>query len=74
MNTAILHEALASFLDFLWSLEQPVLLAAHGARCFDKPVLDRALLWCSFTKEFQELGSRILDTLHLKTPKELYYF
>jgi hypothetical protein len=31
MNTAILHEALASFLDFLWSLEKPVLLAVHNA-------------------------------------------
>ncbi|CAL8375722.1 unnamed protein product [Arctogadus glacialis] len=65
MNTAILTEALTSFLDFLRSLEQPVLLAAHGARRFDIPVLDRALFRCSFTKEFQGLDSRFLDTLQL---------
>ncbi|CAL8291352.1 unnamed protein product [Boreogadus saida] len=70
MNTIILHEALASFLDFLWSLEQPVLLAAHGARRFDIPVLDRALFRCSLDEEFQQLGSSFLDTLPLS--KALY--
>ncbi|CAL8321523.1 unnamed protein product [Gadus morhua 'NCC'] len=67
MNTAILHEALASFLDFLWSLEQPVLLAAHNARRFDIPVLDKALFRCSLDEDFQQLGSRFLDTLPLNT-------
>ena len=70
MNTAILHEALASFLDFLWSLEQPVLLAAHNARRFDIPVLDKALFRCSLDEDFQQLGSRFLDTLPLS--KTLY--
>ncbi|CAL8321542.1 unnamed protein product [Gadus morhua 'NCC'] len=65
--TVTLPEALTSFLDFLQSLEQPVLLAAHGARCFDKPVLDRALLRCSLTRQFQQLGSRYLDTFLLNT-------
>ncbi|CAL8375733.1 unnamed protein product [Arctogadus glacialis] len=54
----------------LQSLEQPVLLAAHGARRFDKPVLDRALLKCSLTRQFQQLGSRFLDTFLLS--KALY--
>ncbi|XP_030221846.1 uncharacterized protein LOC115550712 isoform X2 [Gadus morhua] len=63
--TVTLTEALTSFLDFLQSLEQPVLLAAHGARRFDKPVLDRALLRCSLTRQFQQLGSRYLDTFLL---------
>ena len=63
--TATLTEALTSFLDFLRSLEQPVLLAAHNARRFDKPVLDRALLGCSLARQFQQLGSRFLDTLPL---------
>ncbi|CAL8321502.1 uncharacterized protein LOC115550703 [Gadus morhua] len=65
MPTATLTEALTSFLDFLRSLEQPVLLAAHNARRFDKPVLDRALLGCSLARQFQQLGSRFLDTLPL---------
>ena len=68
--TVTLTEALTSFLDFLQSLEQPVLLAAHGARRFDKPVLDRALLRCSLTRQFQQLGSRYLDTFLLS--KALY--
>ena len=68
--TVTLTEALTSFLDFLQSLEQPVLLTAHGARRFDKPVLDRALLKCSLTRQFQQLGSRYLDTFLLS--KALY--
>ncbi|CAL8375732.1 unnamed protein product [Arctogadus glacialis] len=67
--TVTLTEALTSFLDFLQSLEQPVLLAAHGARRFDKPV-DRALIRCSLTRQFQQLGSRFLDTFLLS--KALY--
>ena len=65
LHTVLLHEALAAFLDFLWSLKQPVLLAAHNARRFDKPVLDRALFRCCLTRQFQQLGSRFLDTLPL---------
>ncbi|CAL8291350.1 unnamed protein product [Boreogadus saida] len=65
MPTVTLPEALTSFLGFLWSLEQPVLLAAHNARHFAKPVLDRALLRCSLNWQFQQLGSRFLDTLPL---------
>jgi DNA polymerase III alpha subunit (gram-positive type) len=68
--TATLTEALTSFLDFLRSLEQPVLLAAHNAGRFDKPVLDRAILRCSLARQFQQLGSRFLDTLPLS--KTLY--
>ncbi|CAL8291328.1 unnamed protein product [Boreogadus saida] len=68
--TVTLTEALTSFLDFLQSLEQPVLLVAHGARRFDQPVLDRALLKCSLTRQFQQLGSRYLDTFLLS--KALY--
>ncbi|CAL8291330.1 unnamed protein product [Boreogadus saida] len=49
--TVTLTEALTSFLDFLQS----------------KPVLDRALLRCSLTRQFQQLGSRFLDTFLLKS-------
>ncbi|CAL8370355.1 unnamed protein product [Boreogadus saida] len=69
MPTVTLTEALTSFLAFLQSLKQslkqPVLLAAHNGRRFDNPVLDRALIGCSLDEEFQQLGSRFLDTLEL---------
>ena len=68
--TVTLHKALASFISFLRSLKQPVLLAAHDARRFDKPVLDRSLFRCSLTQQFQQLGVRFLDTLLLS--KALY--
>ncbi|CAL8359550.1 unnamed protein product [Lota lota] len=70
MTTVTLHKALTSFISFLWSLEQPVLLAAHNARHFDVPILTRALLRCSLMEQFQQLGSSFLDTLPLS--KALY--
>ena len=70
MPTITLHKALGAFISFLQSFDQPVLLAAHDAKCFDKPVLDRALFRCSLTEQFKMLGSSFLDTLLLS--KALY--
>ncbi|CAL8359546.1 unnamed protein product [Lota lota] len=70
MTTVTLHEALTSFISFLSSFEQPVLLAAHNAKRFDIPVLNRALRGCSLTEQFQQLGSSFLDTFLLS--KALY--
>ena len=70
MPTITLHKALSTFISFLQSFDQPVVLAAHNAQRFDKPVLDRALFRCSLTEQFNMLGSSFLDTLLLS--KALY--
>uniref|UniRef100_A0A8C5B8C8 Uncharacterized protein n=1 Tax=Gadus morhua TaxID=8049 RepID=A0A8C5B8C8_GADMO len=55
--TMTLLKALTSFLDFLRSLEQPVLVP--------NSICPRALLRCSLHGHFQQLGSSFLDTLRL---------
>ena len=59
-----LHKALASFISFLRSLKQPVRLASHSSRS-NKFALDRALFRCLLTRQFQQLVSKMLDTLRL---------
>ncbi|XP_026167352.1 protein PML-like [Mastacembelus armatus] len=63
--TTPLQEALANFITFLRSFQRPVLLAAHGARRFDVPVLTRVLKRCLLWQEFQQVVSGFLDTLPL---------
>ncbi|XP_029379450.1 uncharacterized protein LOC115056843 [Echeneis naucrates] len=63
--TTPLIEALSSFLAFLRTFRQPVLLAAHNAKRFDAPVLNRVLQQCSLRQEFQQVVSGFVDTFLL---------
>lgn len=70
METTPLVEALTSFIGFLRSFHRPVLLAAHGARRFDAPVLSRVLRHCSLRQEFQAVVLGFVDTFLLS--KDLF--
>ncbi|XP_031169684.1 DNA polymerase III PolC-type-like isoform X3 [Sander lucioperca] len=70
VNTIPLVDALTSFIDFLRSFRRPVLLAAHNAKRFDAPVLNRVLRQLSLRKEFQKVVSGYVDTFLLS--KNLY--
>ncbi|XP_061677445.1 DNA polymerase III PolC-type-like [Syngnathoides biaculeatus] len=63
--TVPLHQALSSFIEFVGSFCGPVYLAAHNARRFDVPVLNRALRESSLLREFQRSVSSYLDTFLL---------
>jgi len=63
--TVSLAAALSSFMVFLRSLPQPVLLAAHSGMRFDVPVLRRALRLTNLRDEFARLNSSSLDTFLL---------
>ncbi|KAG7268677.1 hypothetical protein CRUP_010888 [Coryphaenoides rupestris] len=70
VHTVSLAEALRSFMVFLRSVPQPVVLAAHSGMRFDVPVLRRALLLTSLRDEFARLNASFLDTFLLA--KRLY--
>ncbi|KAM9377221.1 DNA polymerase III subunit epsilon-like [Pholidichthys leucotaenia] len=65
LETVPLIEALTSFITFLRSFHQPVLLAAHNAMRFDALVLTRVLKQYSLLQEFQQVVSGFLDTFLL---------
>lgn len=71
INTVPLGVALTSFISFLRSFRHPVLLAAHNARRFDAPVLNRVLQQCYLWQEFQQVLSGFLDTYLLS--KNLFH-
>ncbi|KAM7002573.1 DNA polymerase III PolC-type-like [Tautogolabrus adspersus] len=71
VSTIPLVEALTSFIAFLRSFRQPVLLAAHSARRFDAPVLMRVLRKMSLRQEFLQVVSGFLDTFLLS--KNTYF-
>ncbi|XP_037539016.1 DNA polymerase III PolC-type-like [Nematolebias whitei] len=70
VETVPLTEVLNSFISFLRSFRRPVLLAAHGAKRFDAPVLTRVLRRHSLLQQFQQVVSGFLDTFLLS--KHLY--
>lgn len=70
VDTIPLTEALTSFIEFLRSFGQPVLLAAHNARRFDMPVILRVLRRCSLKQKFQEVVHGFVDTFILS--KQLF--
>ncbi|XP_049928586.1 DNA polymerase III PolC-type-like isoform X6 [Epinephelus moara] len=70
VDTVPLVDALTSFISFLRSFRHPVLLAAHGAKRFDAPVLTRVLRRLSLQQEFQQVVSGFVDTFLLS--KNLY--
>ncbi|XP_059916521.1 uncharacterized protein LOC132464249 [Gadus macrocephalus] len=61
-KTFTLHQALTSFIAFLRSLKQPVLLAAHNAKYIHRRKLEKELYRCALTDQFKQLGPRFLDT------------
>ena len=63
--TVTLHQALTSFIAFLRSLKQPVLLAAHNAKLIHRHKLEKELYRCALTDQFKQLGPRFLDTCQL---------
>ncbi|XP_029289261.1 uncharacterized protein LOC115009440 [Cottoperca gobio] len=65
VDTVPLVDALTSFIDFLRSFHRPVLLAAHNAKGFDAPLLQRVLRQFSLYTEFQQVVSGFVDTLPL---------
>jgi DNA polymerase III epsilon subunit-like protein len=65
VSTVTLHQALTSFIAFLRSLKQPVLLAAHNAKLIHRNKLEKALYRCALTDQFKQLGPRLLDTCQL---------
>ncbi|CAL8237669.1 unnamed protein product [Boreogadus saida] len=65
VSTVTLHQALTSFIAFLRSLKQPVLLAAHNARQIHRNKLEKVLYRCALTDQFKQLGPRYLDTCQL---------
>ncbi|KAM4618678.1 uncharacterized protein ACJ7VT_008023 [Polymixia lowei] len=65
VSTVSLDQALASFIAFLRSVGNPVLLAAHNGKRFDAPVLARVLKACSLTRDFNSVVSGFLDTFLL---------
>ncbi|XP_049429307.1 DNA polymerase III PolC-type-like isoform X2 [Epinephelus fuscoguttatus] len=70
VDTVPLVDALTSFISFLRSFSCPVLLAAHGAKRFDAPVLTRVLRRLALHQEFQQVVSGFVDTFLLS--KNLY--
>ncbi|CAL8375718.1 unnamed protein product [Arctogadus glacialis] len=64
-TTVTLHQALTSFIAFLRSLKQPVLLAAHNSKRIHRNKLEKELYRCALTDQFKQLGSRYLDTCQL---------
>lgn len=70
VDTVPLVDALTSFISFLRSFRRPVLLAAHGAKRFDAPVLTRVLRRLALHQEFQQVVSGFVDTFLLS--KNLY--
>ncbi|CAK6954462.1 DNA polymerase III subunit epsilon-like [Scomber scombrus] len=70
VGTIPLIDALTSFIDFLSSFRQPVLLAAHNARRFDMPVITRVLRKCSLRHQFQQVVHGFVDTFILS--KQLF--
>ncbi|KAM4734579.1 DNA polymerase III subunit epsilon-like [Anableps anableps] len=65
VETIPIVDLLTSFIDFLRSFRRPVVLAAHGARRFDAPVLTRVLRQYSLHLQFQQVVSSFLDTFLL---------
>ncbi|XP_077592600.1 DNA polymerase III subunit epsilon-like [Stigmatopora nigra] len=66
MPTVPLQQALESFVEFLSSFQgTTVYLAAHNARRFDAPVLNRALKEFYLTEKFARVVSNYLDTFLL---------
>ncbi|KAI9546505.1 hypothetical protein NQZ68_026726 [Dissostichus eleginoides] len=62
--TNTLREALVSFIAFLQMFEHP-LVVGHNIRCFDCPVLARALEELDLRAEFEAAVSGYVDTLPL---------
>lgn len=71
VDTIPLVDMLTSFITFLRSFHQPVLLAAHSVMRFDAPVLTRVLRQYSLQQEFQQVVSGFLDTFLLS--KNVYH-
>ncbi|XP_040893923.1 DNA polymerase III PolC-type-like [Toxotes jaculatrix] len=69
-HTFPLGRTLTSFITFLRSFPEPVLLAAHNAMRFDVRVLSRLLQEFSLQQQFQEVVSGFVDTYLLS--KKLY--
>lgn len=65
LYTIPLIEALTSFIAFLRSFPNPVILAAHNAECFDAVVLLRVLEQNYLLQEMQPVLTGFLDTLLL---------
>ncbi|XP_034735518.1 uncharacterized protein LOC117949393 [Etheostoma cragini] len=67
VGTMPIYHALTSFLNYLSNLDGhgPMLLAAHNAKGFDIPVLNRLLERFSLCLWFQEVVSGYVDTLLL---------
>ncbi|XP_054476453.1 DNA polymerase III PolC-type-like [Anoplopoma fimbria] len=65
VDTIPLADALTSFLDFLRSFRNPVLLAAHSARRFDAPVIIRVMRELNLLQEFRKVVSGFVDTFPL---------
>ncbi|XP_056455430.1 DNA polymerase III subunit epsilon-like [Gadus chalcogrammus] len=65
VSTVTLHQALTSFIAFLRSLKQPMLLAAHNAKLIHRRKLEKELYRCALTDQFKQLGPRFLDTCQL---------
>ncbi|XP_034542610.1 DNA polymerase III PolC-type-like isoform X2 [Notolabrus celidotus] len=65
LDTVSLYEAVTFFLGYLRAFSRPVLLAAHGARRFDAPMLVRVLLQFSLQQEFLHMVLGFLDSFLL---------
>ncbi|CAL8370353.1 unnamed protein product [Boreogadus saida] len=64
-TTVTLHQALTSFIAFLRSLKQTVLLVVHNPKRIHRNELEKALYRCVLTNQFKQLGPRYLDTCQL---------
>lgn len=65
LRTISLVDAVTSFIEFLRSFGNPVLLAAHNAKRFDAPVLTRVLQQLNIRQEFRQVVSGFVDTFLL---------
>ncbi|XP_054897457.1 DNA polymerase III PolC-type-like [Poeciliopsis prolifica] len=65
VETVPIVDLLTSFIDFLRSFRDPVVLAAHSVMRFDAPVLTRVMKKHHLFPQFQEVVSGFLDTFLL---------
>ncbi|XP_054897448.1 DNA polymerase III PolC-type-like isoform X2 [Poeciliopsis prolifica] len=65
VETVPIVDLLTSFIDFLRSFRDPVVLAAHSVMSFDAPVFTRVLMKHDLHNQFQEVVSGFLDTFLL---------
>lgn len=65
VDTIPLNKVLTSFISFLRSFQRPVFLAAHNAKRFDAPVINRVLQQCHMLQDFQQVVAGFVDTFLL---------